>query len=332
MLFIVKNNIYHTKYNIKTSNIEGYITKIKIDGNKVTIILKAKEKILVNYYLTSKQQIDIFKNYQLGDKIKVKGTFNVPPQNSNFNLFNYRHYLFSNNIHWIVNASNIIMVKRNKNIGYKIKNDIINRIEKIDNSYMSAFILGDSSEIDNQTMESYRSNGISHLFALSGMHVSLITLLLIFIIKRFTKNKIIIGIIIFPLLIFYMFLASFTPSICRACIMFIILFINNKRFKTLNIYIILTCIVVLKTPYLIYNVAFLFSYTITLYLILFSKFINRFKNYFLKLLIVSMISFIASIPIMIMNFHSVNIIGFVYNLFYIPFVSFFILPLIFLTF
>ena len=47
---------YKTSYNENTTCISGTINKIKIDGNKLTLQLKANEKIVVNYYLKNKQE------------------------------------------------------------------------------------------------------------------------------------------------------------------------------------------------------------------------------------------------------------------------------------
>lgn len=327
VILIVNTNYYKTKYSSTTPTIYGVINKIKIDGNKVTIYLKAKEKIIVNYYANKEEEIKQLKKYQLGDKIKVVGNISLPNNNTNFNLFNYRKYLLSNKIYWTFKATDIKLIKHNKNFIYKVKNILYHRIDKINNNYLNTFILGDNSNIDSDVSNSYQINGISHLFALSGMHVSLITSFLITILNKIIKKKSINNIIVSLFLIFYMFLTNFSPSIVRCSLFMILLFINNKRIKTINLFILFSCIMLIYNPYSIYNVAFLFSYTITFYLILLSKLINRFNNYFIKVLIISLISFIVSLPIVINSYHQINILSCFLNTIYVPFVSFILLPL-----
>ena len=70
-----------------------------------------------------------------------------------------------------------IIKYKNHNFLYKIKNIIISKIDSIpNNGYIKSLILGDNNSVDKDSLNSYRQNGVSHLFAISGMHV-------IFIIK-----------------------------------------------------------------------------------------------------------------------------------------------------
>ena len=41
-----------------------------------------------------------------------------------------------------------------------------------EDEYLNTFILGDSSGIEENILNSYRDNGISHLFSVSGMHIT----------------------------------------------------------------------------------------------------------------------------------------------------------------
>lgn len=66
-------------------------------------------------------------------------------------------------------------------------------------------------------------------------------------------------------------------------------------------------------------------------MIYFGNLTNNFKNYFVKLLITSLICFIASIPIMINNFYYINIMSPLINVVFVPFVTFIIFPLCLIT-
>ena len=60
-------------------------------------------------------------NLELGDKLKVIGTFEVPSNNTIPNIFNYRKYLYNNQIYYLVDADEIKIVSKNTNIFYYIK-------------------------------------------------------------------------------------------------------------------------------------------------------------------------------------------------------------------
>ena len=335
VVIIVSNNYYKSNYKLDDKDITGIITSIKIDGNKVSIVLRGREKVLVNYYFKNKEELELFNKYKLGYKIRIKGNLIIPNNNSNFYLFNYRKYLLSKNIYYIMSADNITLINTKVNLFYSIKNKIIDRVNDIDTgNYLKTFILGDNSLTDNNVKDSYQLNGISHLFSVSGMHVTILSSILFFILNKIIKNKKISFFIISLNLFLFMFLTGLSSSIVRATLLFFLINFNNifnLKIKIINIYIFIICIVLFINPYNIYNNGFLFSYIISLYLIVFSKIINRHKNYFIKLLITSLISFLVSIPIMINSYYSINIISFIYNLFYVPLISFIIFPLALIT-
>lgn len=320
----VINSLPKSKYQLGETEFVGIIQDIKYSDNKVTLIIDAKEKLIANYYIDDALEF----NYKLGDKIKIIGELTLPSSNTNFNLFNYKKYLLSKKINYIVNIKNVVLIKKNENIFYHFKNKIISKIELLENrQYLKAFILGDTSEINDKVKKSYQVNGISHLFAVSGMHISLITGILYFILKKI--NKKITDVIVISFLFFFAFLVNFSPSVMRSILLMIMLLINQKlklNIKTFNLFLILTCCFLIYNPYYIYNTGFLFSFTITGFLILYKNKLNA-KNYFINILKVSIIAFLASFPISIFNFFEINLLSPILNLLFVPLVTFVIFPL-----
>ena len=296
---ILKHELYLTKYNVNSKYITGIVTNIKYKDtmNIIEVRTGIFEKVLVYDY--DKVSVGI------GYKVKVEGTIDMPNNNSNFYLFNYRKYLLSLNTHFIMKLDRLWMLNRG-NIFYKVKKSIIDRINKIDNPYLNTFILGDNSKLDDNILHSYQVNGISHLFAVSGMHIGLIVLVLEFILHKFKiKNKLIIIIFI----LFYIFLTNYSKSIIRAGLLYILLLLNKKyklRLSRLKILLLLLCVSLIINPYNLYNISFIFTYLVTIALVLNSKLINRCSNYFKKILITSFIAFIVTIPVMINNYFSIN--------------------------
>ncbi|MEG0826464.1 MAG: DNA internalization-related competence protein ComEC/Rec2 [Bacilli bacterium] len=313
----IKNNYVERK-----ETIEGYVTKLDIDSQKLTMVINADKKYLVNYYFKEKKNVKC----ELGDKIRVDGVVKSPTNNTVFNLFNYRKYLLSKRISHILTAENIFVVKKNHNFLYFVKQRIVNRINKYKNKdYLQAFILGNSSYIKEEITISFRKIGISHLFAVSGMHVGMIVLVLNFLLKKFKKKNF----IIYPFLLFFLFLTNFTESLLR-CTLFMFLSLINKKLKlklkTINVLLITGAIIVFYNPFLLYSVGFLFSFIITFFIILSNEVISKFSNYFIKLFLVSFISFLASIPIISNNFFSINFLSPIINVFFVPFISIVVFP------
>jgi len=313
-------------YNLNETYIEGRIIEKKIYENRITFTVKGKEKILVNCY-----ECEI--NPNIGDYIKVNGTFKIPNKNTVFHLFNYQNYLKSKKINYIFTTKTIEYAKTNS-ILYKLKNKIINRINNINNSYLNVFILG-INELNDKIYSVYQNDGISHLFAVSGMHISLLTSILIFILNKLIKNKTIVFILISIFLVFYMFLTNFSPSVIRSSLLFIGITFNKiikLNLKTLEILLIILNVLLIYNPYYFYNISFLFSFTISIYLIIFSDLFDKFNNCFIKTFLVSLVSFLVSFPIVINNFFTINILSPIVNVISVPFISFIIFPLSLLTF
>ena len=318
-----------SKYDINDDVIIGTITSYYIDNDKLVITIFGKEKVLCNYYF--KDENNTF-DYELGDKIKLFGKLKLPSNNSIFNGFNYREYLKYERINYIFDIDEIIKISNNKSIMYKLKNSIINIINKSPNKdYLHTFLLGNNKYIDKEVMESYRINGISHLFSISGMHISLLSMIILKLLKNYKFKK---EVVILFLLI-YMTLTDFLPSILRSGIFFILIYLNKKfnlNISMFKLMIILLFICVLIDPYIVYKIGFQYSYTISFYLITFNQLINKSKNKLYKLCIVSFISFIVSVPIAINNFSQINVLSIFLNIFFVPIVSSIIFPLSLITF
>ena len=320
---MIRMNNHKIYYSIQSQEAVGMILKITNQKNLQTLEIKGKERVLV-------QINDPKETYHLGDYIKVQGEFTIPNENRTENLFNYKTYLNRKNIYYIVKAKNIEIIKNNRNILYKLK-DIIK--QHLGNSpYLNTFLIGDKSYLSKNVIRSYQENGISHLFAISGMHISILAGILEKLLKRKTEEKrfLIIAIILW----LYLLIVGFSPSILRGVLFYIFFSINRIWYfyiKPINIVILVTSISLLLKTEFIWDIGFQYSYLISLSLLLSKDYLKE-NSYFLSLLKISFISFLVSIPISIYHFYQVNLLGIIYNLFYVPFVSIILFPMSILVF
>ena len=314
-----KSNYNNSKYAI------GKVTYILYKDDKLIINIKNKENLIINYYTQKKI------NISLGDTIKVYGEFIKPENNTTKYLFNYKKYLKRKNIFYIINCKKLILIKKNKNIFYKIKQTIISHLKN--NPYLYIFLLGDKSLINKDVLRSYQENGISHLFAISGMHISLIANIINKLLKKYFKEEKIFKITSI-VLVLYLLLVGFSPSILRG-VLFYILFSINKIYyfyiKPINLVLLISSISLLINPNYIFDVGFQYSYLISISLILFSIEISN-NNYFISLFKTSLLSFFVSVPITLYNYYQLNLLSIIYNLFFVPLISIIIFPLSLLVF
>lgn len=317
--------LFSPKENSLQNKIEGKIRNIKMDGNQVSILLMAKEKVLIYYYMKEKEEIEIFKRFQLGDILEAEGDLTHPHSSSNFYLYDNQKDLKSQKIFWILQADAILLKQKNKNVLYKIKNNIIKYLERIDTTgYLKAFILGQKEGINEEAKENYSKLGISHLFAISGMHISFFTTLLSHVFKH--------PFFIVLFLVFYLFLTDFSISVLRAMFFFLFFTIKKKyslKITNMEFFFTLCFLFLLYNPYYIYSLSFQFSFIISGVLLwLMPKWEGKKKS---SAIFLSFLSFFASIPILANTFFEINILSPVYNIFYIPFVTVFLFPFGILT-
>ena len=321
------NNKPESKYAKNENIITGYIYECDRKEDKVVLKVKGKENILVNYY-------DDFK-CELGSYIKAYGEIKKPEKNTNFYLFNYQNYLLTKKINYIFKADKIEKINTKIPFIYQIKNYLNKHIENYKSKpYLEALVLGKDDNIKENVIESYQTNGISHLLAISGAQITLFSCGILFILsKLFSKNTSYLFTIMF--LLFYLFITNFQSSILRAVAFFIILTINKQfelKISTLKLLIITLCTLLIINPYLIYSLGFILSFTVSFFLILFKGLINKYQNYFSKTLVISLIAFLSSAPIIINSFFKINLLSPIINLYFVPLVTFIIYPLALLTF
>ena len=327
----IKNYVPLEIYDKNKSEFELTIKEFKIDGDKLSISFN--EYLVGTYYFKTVNEKESF-NFNLNDKVYVRGKLSLPKENTIFNMFNYKEYLYYKGILYTILIDEIELISLNNNIFYKFKNYVCNRIKKINNDYLYAFILGETYYIDNEIYNNYKTNGITHLFSLSALHVSIFSSILYFILKKFKISEIFSLIIVSSFLFFFSFISSFSSSMLRALIFFILNSLNKLykfNIKNKNILYITFCILLIINPNNIFDIGFKLSFIITFFIILFSD-NYKIKSSILSTLIISFISFLASLPLVINMSYEVNFIGFISNIFFIPLVSYILFPLSLISF
>lgn len=333
ILLFTKIIKYESKLDIRKNVFEGVITSIKFEGDRLVLDVKGEERLIANYYVKSKEEkntiLDVIHH---GDKIMLKGTLKVPFNNTIPNNFNYKKYLYNKKIYYTLSVDSYEIIKNNKNILYKIKDKLYKKIINLDNNdYYLAFILGDKTLLSSEIYNSFQSNGISHLLALSGMHINILLLIINMFLKKFKENKKII--ITSFILIVFLILTGLTASLQRATIFYILKNINNKfnlRYSNIKLLFIVAFIILFINPFLIYDLGFIYSFIVCFGIFYYSDFIKG--NYVVKLFKLSLVTFLFSVPITIMVNYEVNLSSIFINMLFVPWISLIVYPLSLMSF
>ncbi|MFI3260521.1 MAG: DNA internalization-related competence protein ComEC/Rec2 [bacterium] len=315
----------YSLYSIEDTLISGTVIDYKVDSSKVTLTVMGLEKIIVNYYLKPEEIFDTTNLY--GANVSVTCSLREATNNTIPNTFNYKEYLYQNSVFYLCSASNIEIDSYN----FDLKNVFVNRISKLETSdYVIMFTLGNKSNLSSDIYSIYQSNGIAHLLAISGLHISLFIMVLEKIFASFNKN--IRSCLIFIFLFIYAFLTLFAVSVLRCIIFELVKFITAKFNLTLSkvkILFVTASILLLYNPYYIFNIGFQYSFIITFFLLsLKSKDLSKFKS----ALLLATLSFFASLPITVNMNYEINLSSIMFNLFFVPFISIIVFPLSLLTF
>lgn len=320
---------FKSKYTKDDKEFIGIVTKYEVKEDKITIEIKAKEKLLITYKYQDKE----FNNLSYGDKIKVKGTLITPSKNTNQNTFNYQKYLYYKKIYYLVEATSINKIANNNNYLYTIKNTLYQKIDKLKSSNYIKTLLFCDNTLSKEIKESYRINGISHLFSVSGMHINFFVSIIYLYLNKITYNKRIKYLITNIFIIAYLILFP-SSSLLRSAVMSILYSINyllKLKIKKIDILLLTLGVSLLINPFIIYDLGYIYSYTITFFLVLSSSTLKK-KNKINKIIYISLLSFLVSIPITIYNSYEINIISILLNIILVPIISIIILPITILTY
>ena len=324
IVIIRYNSPLKSKYTGKETSVKGIIQKCQIKKDKAIIQIKGREKVIV---------FSNDKKCYLGAILKGTGQIQKPNNNTIFYRFNYRKYLLSKNIKYVFYAKQIDINKNKIPLKYKIKNEIELHLKKYKSKkYLESFILGNNNDIDEEVKNSYINNGIIHLFSISKNQISIIIIILSYILKKTIKNKLTADLIILNILIFYLFLTDYGPSIIRAFLTYYL--IKYKKMlkikgKNTDILITIFLITLIINPYTIYSVGFKLSYIISFFLMKYSKKIKG--NNINKIFTISLLAFLSSVPIITNNNFKINLLTPLLNVLYVPIISIIVYPFAIIT-
>lgn len=335
ILYVIYEKYLVDDKSIYDENDKVFILEVidkKLDGNKLSLDLKGEEDLVGTYYINDYNELLYLQDrIKYGVKIKVQGELNKANNNTIPDTFNYRDYLESKGIYYTLKINKLELIDDKVRLIYRVKNFVNKRIMKIDSTgYMKAFILGDKGLINEDNYHKFQKIGVTHLFALSGMHIGLLSGIFLKLFKKFKYKYFLVDVI----LVGYGFLVGF-PSSIKRCILFFILNSLNKFFKLKisNIKILFGTIFILVMidVNILFDVGFRYSILTVLGILISSDFVKS-KNKIISSFKLSIVAFLFSLPISFSSFYEVNLLSIFYNIFYIPYVSLIVYPLSLLTF
>jgi len=236
-----------------------------MDGNKISFTFKLKQqKIMVVAFANKQSDMSIFQSRTIGDICRLKGEASLPEPNTNPYLFNYQQYLMYQDIQWvqtiepkslndcIKGKKSIVqsLISGRQYVTRYVESNFNENIEGV----INALLFGDRTRMSQEVESQYQIVGIVHLLAISGSHISLLSLVTYFILIRFGITKESSLIFTISIIISYGFLAGASASVVRAVIIGVLVCLIRLLKIKLDFMtpLILSCILMYRISVFIY--------------------------------------------------------------------------------
>ncbi len=269
--------------------------------------------------------------------IKIK----LPKNMRNFGGFDYRRYLTGKNIFFTANAQskNILEIQdypmNFRRAAVKVNAQICTRIENSFDAQTAAVLkgifLGDKTDIPDDVIRHFRDSGLSHVMAVSGLHLTMLVMLIGLVLKkvpRWLRNLIVVLTVIG-----FSFIVGLPFSVIRAGFMLIFLILANSFYQendSLTNLSAIALILLLSNANVIYDTGFVMSFTATLGIVCIFPWLRKLFAPSIPASIADCISItvaaqIGTLPFMILSFGQFSFMAIISNL-----IICVVLPLIFL--
>lgn len=316
-LTIIHLNTIDAKYNSIKDNEFLDVNAVVINKNRSNkkYIVKLTNNNNIKFLVTTKKVLEI------GDKVNIRSKVNKAYTNGNPYMFNYKNYLLKNNIYGdIYCRTNPEIIGKSKSPLLKIRKLVLNHIVfKLDSNFngeessvLKSVFTGSNFLSDDYT-NAVNALGISHVFAISGLHIIILYTIFNKLFGIFKINRKLISWISLILIAIYGYAVGLPSSIVRAFIMLVIVELSNQMqidWFDLNNLTIAAIIILLINPYNLLDVGFIFSFLATFTIIYlyprFKKHNKKLYNYFL----LSVMVYLILLPIQLRFFNEYTL-GFI---------------------
>lgn len=271
------------------------------------IIAASNDNIVLKTAQTKVKVYGEFTGYKIGDKLKIEVEYFDLAKPTNDNAFNYANYLYSQGITNNASIKRLLSYSSHESWLQKLQSKM-NSQSEVD-SYAKMFILGIKDDIDDEDYQRLTDLSIVHLFALSGLHINMLMnmlkKILCFIMPEAIVDYVVIGIIGL-----YVYLIPFNVSFVRAYLVTLLNSLFKGYLNKLDSLAIVTILMLIINPYIIYSLSFIFSYFIYFIILLLNK--NKYFN---------LIVFFGSLPIILMIQYRINVLSIVLTVILVPLIK-----------
>lgn len=313
-----------------------------LKDNSITCQERSFKESKIIVYNEKKEKIHI------GQTVRITGkAFFFEPAHNPGN-FDQRLYHRKQGIHGAVWAEDVRIVHREARpfadglyeLRAAWKAVFLRYMPKEDGAALSAMILGEKAEMDKDLKELYQANGIGHVLAISGLHMSLLGTGLYQLLRKSTGSYKLGGAAGIVFLLFYVLLIGFTVSVVRALVMFLFQVgadMTGRHYDAPTAFSVAAVVVLLWRPLSLYDGGFWLSFGAVFAILAVAPVLSKahaltmqrsgeriwkhMRQGILQGLTASISIHLAILPVLLYYFFEIPIYSFILNLFVIPLMS-----------
>lgn len=197
---------------------------------------------------------------------------------------------------------------------------------------VSALTLGYKDQLDEEIREKFSGAGISHIMAVSGLHVGIIMLIISGLLKMLQLRSHPVKLLITILSVWaFAHISGLSPSVTRASLMFSFVFAGKyagRHVNPLNSLFASAFILLVINPFILFSVSFQLSYSAVLAILLFYRKMDGLLNFsglllskLWSLVSVTLLAQAGTLPFVLYYFRSVPMLSVFTNILAIPLAS-----------
>lgn len=303
-----------------------------VDGDRIiliegTVLSEVKKDRYTQYRVGNCLVNDYSKkaNIETGDIVKIKGK-SKSLSDMKFDDFYYGRYLKSTgvDIYCTMDMYEKVGISKPYQFIMKIREYIKDTnayLYKDKSDFINSMLLGEKELMSKEDKRMFSRTGVSHIIAVSGLHVGILCTLVGFLGRRvnITFNMIVVNLALF----IYFYVAGGTPSIARAVLSSVfsdICFVSDRRRDGISTLAIIASTMIIFNPFVIYNTGFQLSFLATFSIVYFYPIINR--KIKISAASITIAANIMTLPIIVYSFEGISILSVLSNILAVPFVAF----------
>ena len=297
----IQIDLYRSNMFFLTNTEGGEYDRI-FEGNIVSMTDSTDNKEFIVYFLETDNHVKMsfystHKDLVYGQRVLIRGRISQHRSPSNPGAFDTAEYYKSKGIHIRIITTDdkidvlegniktpgifIKLLLLSRNLRDRIEDSWSDFLDSDESSVMGAMLLGDKSEMESSQLTWFRNSNLSHLIAVSGLHVSYFLIPVAAGARVIGRKRLVRQSIIIVFLLFIGFLTGWSASVSRAVLMVagsIICSFLGRRYDSIGGLFLSGLLLLTISPYNAADIGFQLSFSATLFILVLSGRLEKILN------------------------------------------------------